>query len=83
MRRPKALKAFRVYFAEVVGCATISASSAKEAKTIAQDHYDRGELTTENMDGIKLLPEGRAISAEFYQQGDNPPFIYGVEEEDE
>ena len=80
MTKPGPLRAFRVYFAEAVACVTIKATSAKEARTIAQDNYDRGELTTENAD-LRLLPEGRSIEAEFYQQGDNLPFIYHIEEE--
>lgn len=77
----KSLKTFCVHYAAPVGCVTISAASKREAQVNALDHYERGELTTENMDGIKLLPEGRAISAVFYQQGDDPPFIHSIEEE--
>ena len=80
MKKPGPLKAFRVYFAEAVACARIKATSAKEARTIAQDNHDRGELTTDNA-ALRLLPEGRSIEAEFYQQGDNPPFIYTIQEE--
>ena len=80
MKKPGPLRAFRVYFAEAVACVTIKATSAKEARIIAQDNYERGELTTENAD-LRLLPEGRFIKAEFYHQGDNPPFIYHIEEE--
>jgi len=76
----KSLKTFRVYFAEAVACVKIKAASAKKARVIVQDNYDRGELTTDNAD-LRLLPEGRSIEAEFYQQGDNPPFIYHIEEE--
>jgi len=78
MRKP--LKVYRVYFAEAVGCVKIKATSAKEARIIAQDNYERGELTTDNA-ALRLLPEGRSIEAEFYQQGDNLPFIYHIEEE--
>lgn len=77
----KSLKTFRVYFAETTGCAKIKAASAKEARTIAQDNYDRGELTTDNAD-LRLLPEGRSIEAEFCGPGDNPPYISSVEEEE-
>jgi len=77
MRTP--LKTFRVYFAEAVCCVKIKAVSVKEARMIAQDNYDRGELTTENA-ALRLLPEGRSIETKFYQQGDNPPFIYSIEE---
>ena len=79
MRKP--LKVYRVYFAEAVGCVKIKATSAKEARIIAQDNYERGELTTENA-ALRLLPEGRSIEAEFYQQGDNLPFIYHIEEDE-
>jgi len=78
MRKP--LKTFRVYFAETVGCVKIKAASAKEARIITQDNYDRGELTTENAE-LRLLPEGRSIEAEFYQQGDDPAYIASVEED--
>ena len=81
MKKPRPLKTFRVYFAETVGCAKIMAVSAKEARTIAQDNYDRGELTTENAE-LRLLPEGRSIEADFYDPGDNPPYIASVEEEE-
>ena len=80
MRKPTPLKTFHVYFVETVSCVKIKAVSAKEARTIAQDNYDRGELAGDNAD-LRLLPEGRSIEAEFYQQGDNPPFIYHIEEE--
>ena len=79
MRKPRPLKTFRVYFAETTGCVKIRAASAKEARTIAQDNYERGELTTDNA-ALRLLPEGRSIEAEFYDPGDNPPFIYHIEE---
>jgi hypothetical protein len=79
MRKP--IKTYRVYFAETVACVKIKSASAKEARTIAQDNYERGELTTENA-ALRLLPEGRSIEAEFYQQGDNPPFIYHIEEDE-
>ena len=81
MKKPRPLKTFRVYFAETVACVKIKAASAKEARTIAQDNYDRGELTTENAD-LRLLPEGRSIEAEFYGPGDNPPYIANIEEEE-
>lgn len=80
MKKPGPLKTFRIYFAESVCCVKIKAASAKEAHIIARDNHDRGELTAENA-GLRLLPEGRSIEAEFYQQGDNPPFIYTIEEE--
>ena len=80
MKKPGPLKTFRVYFAEAVGCVKIKATSAKEVRIIAQDNYERGELTAENA-GLRLLPEGRSIESEFYQQGDNLPFIYHIEEE--
>jgi len=73
------LKTYRVYFSLPAVCVKIKATSAKEARTIAQDNYDREELTTENAD-LRLLPEGRSIETKFYQQGDNPPFIYSIEE---
>ena len=79
MRKP--LKVYRVYFAEAVGCVKIKATSAKEARIIAQDNYERGELTTENAE-FRLLPEGRSIEAEFYGPGDNPPYIANIEEEE-
>ena len=80
-RRRKKLKPFRVYFSTVVACATIRAADRREARTIAQDHLDRGELTTENMgDGARLLPEGREISAEFCRPGETTPFITDIEE---
>jgi hypothetical protein len=78
MKKP--LKTFRVYFASASACVKIKATSAKEARIIAQDNYDRGELTAENAD-LRLLPEGRSIEAEFYDPGDNPPYIASVEEE--
>ena len=81
MKKPGPLRAFRVYFAEAMACVTIRAASAKEARTIAQDNYDRGELTTENA-ALRLLPEGRSIEADFYDPGDNPPYIASVEEEE-
>ena len=81
MRKPKTLKTFHVYFAETVACVKIKAASAKEARTIAQDNYDRGELIAENAD-LRLLPEGRSIEAEFYDRGDSEPYIARVEEED-
>jgi len=81
MRKPKTLKTFHVYFAETVACVKIRAASAKEARIIAQDNYDRGELTEENAE-LRLLPEGRSIEAEFYGPGDNPPYIASVEEEE-
>ena len=81
MKKPGPLKIFRVYFAEAVCCVRIKAASAKEARIIAQDNYDRGELTTDNAD-LRLLPEGRSIEAEFCGPGDNPPYIDSVEEED-
>ncbi|MBE3118064.1 MAG: hypothetical protein IMZ50_04810 [Candidatus Atribacteria bacterium] len=64
-----------------MACAKIKAASPKEARIIAQDNYDRGELTTKNAE-LRLLPEGRSIEAEFYGPGDNPPYIASVEEED-
>jgi len=79
MRKP--LKTYRVYFAETTACVKIKAASAKEARIIAQDNYDRGELTTEKAD-LRLLPEGRSIEAEFYDPGDNPPYIASVEEDE-
>jgi hypothetical protein len=81
MRKPRPFKTFRVFFAEATGCVKIKAASAKEARTIAQDNYERGELTTDNAE-LRLLPEGRSIEAEFYDPGDNPPYISSVEEEE-
>lgn len=82
MRRPRELKTFRVFFAAPVCCATIRAADRREARTIAQDNFDRGELTTENMgDGApRLLPEGREISAEFADPRETTLFISDVEE---
>ena len=80
MKKARPLKVFYVTFSGPFVCVRIKAASAKEARTIAQDNYDRGELTTENA-ALRLLPEGRSIEAEFYQQGDNLPFIYHIEEE--
>jgi len=82
MRKPKELRTFRVFFAVPVCCATIRAVDRREARTIAQDNLDRGELTTENMgDGApRLLPEGREISAEFADPRETTPFINDVEE---
>ncbi len=81
MKARRELRVFRVYFAAPVGCATIRAADRREARTIAQDNLDRGELTTENMgDAGKLLPEGREISAEFYDPDDGPVFINAIEE---
>lgn len=73
---------FRVYFSAVLCCATIRAADRREARTIAQDNLDRGELTTENMgDGApRLLPEGREISAEFCRPEETAPFISDIEE---
>ena len=81
MNKPRPLKTFRAYFVETVACVKIKAVSAKEARTIAQDNYNRGELTTDNAD-LRLLPEGRSIEAELYGPGDNPPYISSVEEEE-
>ncbi len=82
MRKRRELKTFRVYFSSVLGCATILAVDRREARTIAQDNLDRGELTTENMgDGApRLLPEGREISLELCRQGETTPFISDIEE---
>ena len=82
MRKTRELKTFRVYFSTFVCCATIRAADRREARTIAQDNLDRGELTTENMgDGApRLLPEGREISAEFTRPEEVAPFIADVEE---
>jgi len=80
-RTRKPLKAFRVYFAETVACVKIKAASKQEARTIAQDNYERGELAGDNAE-LRLLPEGRSIEAEFYGPGDNPPYISSVEEEE-
>jgi len=77
----KSLRTFRVYFAEAVACAKIKATSAKEARIIAQDNYDRGELAGDNGE-FRLLPEGRSIEGEFYARGDNPPYIASVEEDE-
>jgi len=81
-RKPEALKVFCVTFSQVCGCVRIKAASAKEASIIARDNYERGELTAENAD-LRLLPEGKSIEATFYDPGDNPPYIAGVEEEEE
>ena len=81
MKKPEPLKFYRVFFAETTACAKIKAASAKEARIIAQDNYERGELTTENAE-LRLLPEGRSIEAEFYDPGDNPPYIANIEEEE-
>ena len=81
MKKPKPLKTFRVYFAQAVCCVKIKATSPKEARAIAQDNYNRGELTGDNAD-LRLLPEGRSIEAEFYDPGDNPPYIANIEEEE-
>ena len=80
MKKPRPLKAFRVYFAVTVACVKIKAASAKEARIIAQDNYDRGELTTDNAE-LRLLPEGRSIEAAFYEPTEEPPYISTVEEE--
>ncbi len=81
MRKRRELKTFRVLFAVPVCCATIRAVDRREARTIAQDNLDRGELTTENMgDAARLLPEGREISAEFADPRETTPFISDVEE---
>lgn len=82
MRRARELKTFHVLFAVPVCCVTIRAANRREARTIAQDNLDRGELTTENMgDGAtRLLPEGREISAEFADPREATPFISDVEE---
>ena len=79
MRKP--LKTFKVYFAAPTGCVTIRAGSMKEAKTIAQDNYDRGELTSKNAE-LRLLPEGRSIEATFYDPDEERHFIMTVDEED-
>ena len=83
MRKSKELKPFRVYFSCVVACVTIRAADRREARTIAQDFHDRGELTTENMrDGVpRLLPEGRDISAEFIRPEEATPFISDIQED--
>jgi len=80
MKKPGPLKVFYVIFSGPLVCVKIKAASKKEARTIAEDNYERGELTAENA-ALRLLPEGRSIEAEFYQQGDNLPFIYHIEEE--
>ena len=80
--KKRELKTFRVYFSSAFCCATIRAVNRREARTIAQDNLDRGELTTENMgDGApRLLPEGREISAEFADPRETTPFISDIEE---
>lgn len=80
MRKPLALKVFQVYFSVPVACVTIRAASKKEARTIAQDNYNRGELTAENA-ALRLLPEGRSIQAEFFDAGEIPPYINQIAEE--
>ncbi len=81
MRKKKELKTFRVYFSTVCCCVTIRAADRREARTIAQDNLDRGELTTENMgDAARLLPEGREIAAEFADPRETTPHISDVEE---
>jgi len=81
MRKPKALKVFYVTFSQAFACVKIKAASVKEARIIAQDNYDRGEMTTDNAE-LRLLPEGRSIKAKFYDSGDNPPYIASVEGEE-
>ena len=80
MKKP--LKVFYVIFSGPLVCVKIKAASKKEARTIAEDNYERGELTAENA-GLRLLPEGRSIEADFYAPWDNPPYISSVEEEEE
>ena len=82
MRKPRELRTFRVHFSSPFCCATIRAVNRREARTIAQDNLDRGELTTENMgDGApRLLPEGREIAAEFADPQEMTPFISDIEE---
>ena len=79
MRKALPLKVFQVYFSVPVACVTINATSKKEARTIAQDNYNRGELTAENAD-LRLLPEGRSIEAEFFDDGEIPPYINEIAE---
>lgn len=78
MKKP--LKTFHVYFAAPTACVKISAASKAEARTIAQDNYNRGELVAENADR-RLLPEGREIEAEFYAPDEELQFIMSIEEE--
>lgn len=78
MKKP-GLRPFYAYFAQTVACVRIYAVSAKEAQAIAQDNYDRGELTAENA-GLRLLPEGRSI--EYYYVEPNPPYIASVKEDE-
>ena len=82
MKKKKELKTFRVYFSTVCCCVTIRAADRREARTIAQDNFDRGELTIAEMGNARprLLPEGREISAEFTRPEDAAPFITDVEE---
>lgn len=80
--KKRELKTFRVYFSSAFCCATIRAVNRREARTIAQDNLDRGELTAENMggDAPRLLPEGREISVEFADPQEMTPFISDIEE---
>ena len=79
--KKRELKTFRVHFSSPFCCATIRAVNRREARTIAQDNLDRGELTTENMgDAARLLPEGREISVEFADPQEMMPFISDIEE---
>jgi hypothetical protein len=79
MKKPGSLKVFYVTFSGPFVCVRIKAASAKEARTIALDNYERGELTTDNAE-LRMLPEGRSIELDFYEPGDNPPYISSVEE---
>ena len=83
MKKPRPLKTFRVYFSVSAACVTIKAASKKEARIIAQDNYERGELTVERCDEDKprLLPEGRSIEAVFYDTTEERPFISDIDEE--
>ena len=83
MRKERQLKTFHVTFSSVVACVKIRAASAKEARTIALDNYRRGELTTEELGNmVRLLPEGRELSAKFYASVDIEPFITDIKEGD-
>ena len=80
MRKQKKLGTFRVYFAAPTACVKINAASKEEARTIAQDNYSRGEITTGNA-GRRLLPEGREIEAELYAPDRDRQFIMSIIEE--